>query len=65
MADLRTLTKRNRRVKVFVRTRPTPYFAHDKLEILPEDKVSRDTVDTRVLERWSLSSGGVCTLLAK
>ena len=45
MADIRTLTvKRNRRVKVFVRTRPTPYFAHEKLEILPENKVSRDAI---------------------
>ena len=46
MADPRTLAnKRNRRVKVFVRTRPTPYFAHDKLEIIPESKVSRDAIN--------------------
>ena len=43
MAEPRTVTaKRNRRVKVFIRTRPTPYFAHDSLEILTENKVSRD-----------------------
>ena len=37
--------KRSKRIKVWVRTRPTAYFAHDMLELQPENKVSLESVD--------------------
>ncbi|XP_065889212.1 kinesin-like protein KIF9 isoform X2 [Dysidea avara] len=67
MADLRQLPQKNKRVRVFVRTRPTPYFAYDKLELLPDNKAvcvhcSRNEeqgyINNQVLD-WNFKMDGV------
>ena len=62
MADVRQFPQKNKRVRVYVRTRPTPYFAHDKLELLPDNKVTSGLKQDHIT---CIRLGGMCSLFSQ